>query len=138
MDKDDQKRQANFATREDLPPGHDRGAEGVYAKVLIDSKTTSAKGLAFGHISFGAGSCVPAHTRQVEEFIYVIEGTATILSCEKEFVLHPGDAIYIPAGTEHQHVNREASQTLHQLYIFSPPGPEQGVREWPLADDGPQ
>ncbi|MFI0367407.1 cupin domain-containing protein [Actinomadura sp. 1N219] len=110
-----------------------KGAEGVLAQVLIDPKSTGAKSLALGYISFAAGSSVPPHTREVDEFIYVIEGIATILSCGREFMLDPGDAIYIPAGTEHQHVNKAGETTLRQLYIFSPPGPEQGVMMWPRA-----
>lgn len=110
------------------------GGEGVTANVLIDEASCSAKNLALGHISFGSGSSVPPHTRKVEEFIYVIEGTATILSCGQKYVLQPGDAIYIPPGTEHQHVN-EHSETLRQLYIFSPPGPESSVRKWPVVDN---
>lgn len=107
-----------------------RGGDGVIASVLVDQQSCGATNLALGLISFGHGSKVPPHTRQVEEFIYVIEGRATILSCGQKYVLEAGDAIYIPVGTEHQHVN-EDSNTLRQLYIFSPPGPEKGVREWP-------
>lgn len=111
------------------------GADGVFATVLVDEKTTDAKNLALGHISFGAGKSVPPHTREVEEFIYVVEGTTTILACGEEYVLNAGDAIYIPPGTEHQHTNRDTSATLKQIYIFAPPGPEQGVREWPEVRD---
>lgn len=110
------------------------GGEGVLATVIIDNATCGAKNLALGHISFGSGSSVPPHTREVEEFIYVIGGTATILSCGQKYILRVGDAIYIPPGTEHQHIN-EHPETLRQLYIFSPPGPENGVRQWPAASD---
>jgi quercetin dioxygenase-like cupin family protein len=109
------------------------GADGVSATVLIDAQTTDARNLALGHISFGAGKSVPPHTREVEEFIYVIEGTTVILACDEEYVLNAGDAIYIPSGTEHQHTNREESQTLKQIYIFAPPGPEKMVRDWPVV-----
>lgn len=112
-----------------------KGADGVVASILIDETTSSAENLALGHISFGAGSSVPPHTREVEEFIYVIEGETTILACGNEYVLRSGDAIYIPPGTEHQHTNPNDS-TLKQLYIFAPPGPEKGVREWPVVNDG--
>lgn len=112
------------------------GADSVFATVLVDNETTDAKNLALGHISFGAGKSVPPHTRQVEEFIYVIEGETTILACGNEYVLGPGDAIYIPPGTEHQHTNPTDS-TLKQIYIFAPPGPEAGVRLWPaVSADG--
>jgi quercetin dioxygenase-like cupin family protein len=107
--------------------------EGVTTSVLIDAVTTDAANLALGLISFEAGTNVPPHTREVEEYIYVIEGSTIIESCGKRFELHAGDAIYIPAGTEHQHKN-EHDRTLRQLYVFSPPGPERGVREWPRVD----
>lgn len=111
-----------------------KGAEGVVASVLVDGESFGARNLALGHISFKSGSEVPPHTREVEEFIYVIEGTATILSCGTRYVLRAGDTMYIPSGTEHQHVN-EGPDVLRQLYIFSPPGPEKGVRQWPAATD---
>ncbi len=78
---------------------------------------------------------MPPHTRPCQEFIYVIEGSTTIVSCGKEYVLEPGDAIFIPAGTEHQYTNPSES-TLKQVYIFSPPGPEAGVRTWPVIEEG--
>jgi quercetin dioxygenase-like cupin family protein len=106
--------------------------DGVIATVLVDNETTDARNLALGHISFGAERSVPPHTREVEEFIYVLDGQTTILCCGNEYVLGPGDAIYIPPGTEHQHTNPHKS-TLKQLFIFSPPGPEAGMRRWPTA-----
>ena len=112
-----------------------KGADGVIAKVLVDAESCGAENLAFGHISFAPGSKVPPHTRDVEEFIYVLEGTATILACGTKYILGPGDAIYMPAGTEHQHVNEDSDTTLRQIYIFAPPGPEKGVKAWPAATD---
>ncbi len=109
------------------------GADGVNANVLIDVETTATRNLALGHISFGAGKSVPPHTRDVEEFIYVVEGTTIILACGEEYILHAGDAIYIPPGVEHQHTNQDESVTLKQIYIFTPPGPEKGVRDWPTV-----
>jgi quercetin dioxygenase-like cupin family protein len=110
------------------------GGAGVVATVLVDPQSTGVESLAFGHISFASGASVPPHTRDVEEFIYVIEGVATIVACGEKFVLRSGDAIYLPAGTEHQHIN-EGPESLRQIYVFSPAGPEQGVRQWPLAAD---
>ncbi len=111
------------------------GADGVNANVLIDAETTTARNVALGHIAFGAGKSVPPHTRDVEEFIYVVEGTTVILACDKEYVLRAGDAIYIPPGVEHQHTNQDESITLKQIYIFAPPGPEKGVRDWPIVSE---
>jgi quercetin dioxygenase-like cupin family protein len=114
-----------------------RGAEsahyevdpGVTAEVLIDRESTAAQNLALGHISFAPGCKVPPHTRTVEEFVYVVDGTATILACGTKYILKSGDAIYLPPGTEHQHLNEDPFVTLRQVYIFSPPGPEQEFRK---------
>jgi quercetin dioxygenase-like cupin family protein len=112
-------------------PRH-QDADGVVATVLVDNDTTDAENLALGHISFEGGRSVPPHTREVEEFIYVLEGRTTILSGGNEYALGPGDAIYIPPGTEHQHTNPH-NTTLKQIFIFSPPGPEAAMRRWPAT-----
>lgn len=111
-----------------------RGGDGIVANVLIDAQTCETTRLALGNIWFGAGRDVPAHTRPCDEFIYVVEGSTTIKSYGKDFVLSSGDAIFIPAGTEHQHTNPNDT-TLRQVYIFTPAGPEEAVRAWPIAED---
>ena len=106
------------------------GGEGVTANVLVDEKSTGAENLAFGWISFEPGGDAGPHTREVEEFLYILSGTATIEARGEEYVVESGDSIYVPAGLEHRHVNK-ADETLKQLYFFAPPGPIDGVREWP-------
>lgn len=106
------------------------GGEGVLANVLVDGKSTGAENLGFGWISFEPGSDAGPHTRKVEEFLYILSGTATIEANDGEYVLEEGDSIFIPSGLEHRHVNK-SEETLEQLYFFAPPGPIDGVREWP-------
>lgn len=108
------------------------GGDGVLANVLVDEESTGAENLGFGWISFEPGSDAGPHTREVEEFLYILNGTATIEANGKEYVLEEGDSIFIPAGLEHRHVNK-ADETLEQLYFFAPPGPIEGVREWPTV-----
>jgi quercetin dioxygenase-like cupin family protein len=106
------------------------GGEGVLANVLVDEESTGAENLGFGWISFEPGSDAGPHTREVEEFLYILSGTATIEADGESYVLEEGDSIYLPAGLEHRHVN-EGDEVLEQLYFFAPPGPIDGVREWP-------
>jgi quercetin dioxygenase-like cupin family protein len=107
-----------------------RGYEGITANVLVDPVSVGSKNVATGFITFNPGSKTTPHTRDVDEVIYVLEGSATIISSGHRYTFTKGDSIFIPAGVEHQHLNEGQSQ-LSQLYIFAPAGPEQGVRKWP-------
>ena len=43
----------------------------------------------------------------VDEFLYVIEGVAILVPPLREAIeAHPGDVVHMPAGTEHQTMNR--------------------------------
>ncbi len=58
----------------------------------------------------------------VDEFLYVIEGVATILvpPLREAIEAHQGDVVHMPAGTEHQTMNRGPG-TLKLLFC-APPG----------------
>ena len=65
-------------------------------------------GVNLTHLSPGAMSALAhSHSKQ-DEFIFVLEGTPTLVLGEEEFVLNPGDCYGLKAGTgiAHQLVNR--------------------------------
>lgn len=57
----------------------------------------------------------------VDEFLYIIEGVATILvpSLRQAVEAHQGDVVHMPARTEHQTMNRGAG-TLKLLFCAPP------------------
>ena len=54
----------------------------------------------------------PEHTDPDDVVIYVVEGEKTMLVEGEEIVLRPGEALYMPHGTRHQAINRQASIML--------------------------
>jgi len=106
--------------------------DGVFLKILAD-RETGANHIGMGWITFNPGAKSSVHVRDVEEYIYVTKGEATVeLESGEEFVLNAGDLILIPAGVVHQHLNRGTSD-MEQLYIFAPQGPEKSLRDLPIV-----
>jgi uncharacterized cupin superfamily protein len=65
-------------------------------------------GINLTHLEPGAASALFHWHQLQDEFIYVLEGTATVVFGEQEFSLVPGDCMGFKAGTgvAHQVVNR--------------------------------
>lgn len=52
------------------------------------------------------GASEGPHTRDTDEFIYYLEGTARVdVENGPSYTMQPGDMIRIPPGTSHSHVN---------------------------------
>jgi uncharacterized cupin superfamily protein len=75
-------------------------------------------GVNLTHLSPGAVSALAhSHSKQ-DEFIFILEGTPTLVLGEEEFTLNPGDCYGLKAGTgiAHQLVNRtEANVTYLEI-----------------------
>jgi len=65
-------------------------------------------GVNLTHLSPGAVSALAHHHSKQDEFIFILEGTPTLILGEEEFILHPGECYGFKAGTgiAHQLVNR--------------------------------
>lgn len=101
-------------------------------KILVDSDI-KATNLSLGWIKFPAGGKTDPHTRDVEEYIYVIKGKTAVTAGNERLEFGEGDVIFIPAGIEHLHENI-GSEDLEQIWIFAPQGPEQGLKDLPTLD----
>jgi quercetin dioxygenase-like cupin family protein len=66
----------------------------------------------------GAGHSFHTHP-EMDEIIYVLEGSMTQWLEQEKRELHPGDSIYIPRGIVHGCVNRTAAE-CEFLAILSP------------------
>ena len=47
------------------------------------------------------GACYPKHRHEEDECIWVLKGEITFKVAEQEFLLKPGDRLYLPAKTPH-------------------------------------
>jgi quercetin dioxygenase-like cupin family protein len=105
---------------------------GIDLQIFLD-KEEGAQNLAMGLVVFEPGRRTTAHTRDVEEVIYVLKGQAYVVTSDAEYSLDAGDSILIPAGIQHYHENR-GDVSLEQLYVFAPQGPERVLRDLPTKD----
>ena len=65
-------------------------------------------GVNLTHLSPGAISALAHHHKTQDEFIFILEGTLTLVVGKEEFVLNPGECYGFKAGTgiAHQLINR--------------------------------
>lgn len=83
-------------------------------------------GVNLTHLSPGAISALAhSHSKQ-DEFIFVLEGTPTLILGEEEFTLNPGDCYGFKAGTgiAHQLVNRSQESVAYLEIGDRTPGDE--------------
>ena len=64
------------------------------------------------YISPPFGVSFPEHTDPIDVFIYVMQGTKTMMVEEELFIIDEGHHIHIPAGTPHRATNTEPSIML--------------------------
>ena len=53
------------------------------------------------------------HTHEFDEYMVCVCGQYTVIMNDKEYVLHPGDEILIPGGTEHWGKCIAGTRTIH-------------------------
>lgn len=63
----------------------------------------------------------------VDQFFRVDAGEGKVVMNGEEHALGNGDAIVVPAGTEHNVINTSASQPLKLYTIYSPPQHKDGT-----------
>lgn len=63
----------------------------------------------------------------VDQFFRVDAGEGKVVMNSEEHTLGNGDAIVVPAGTEHNVINTSASQLLKLYTIYSPPQHRDGT-----------
>jgi len=102
---------------------------------VVRGRTKRKLGDFFGLTNFGvnlttlppgsASALFHAHTRQ-DEFIYVLDGTPTLLLGEKEYDLAPGECVGFKAGSgvAHQLVNRSPGTASYLEIGDRTPGDE--------------
>lgn len=79
-------------------------AEGLEKGVLVDERDGTPT-FALRRFTLEPGAEVPKHTNAVEHEQYVLAGRYTVGIDGEEYVVEPGDVLYIPAGTVHWYRN---------------------------------
>lgn len=64
------------------------------------------------YVSPPFGVSFPEHSDPIDVFIYVMQGTKTMMVEEELFIIDEGHHIHIPAGTPHRATNTEPSIML--------------------------
>jgi quercetin dioxygenase-like cupin family protein len=103
------------------------GGEEFGSQVIADA-TVGVEHVSVGVVTFEPGAEGSRHVREVEEIVYVLEGTAEIVTDEETHRLTAGQAAVVPPGVHHRHVN-VGDGRLRKLWIFAPQGPEEAIRE---------
>lgn len=91
---------------------------------LVEGRLKRKLGEFFGLTNFGINltdllpgaisALIHSHSKQ-DEFIYILEGTPTLIIAKQEFTLHPGECYGFQAGTgiAHQLVNRSNEKVTY-------------------------
>jgi mannose-6-phosphate isomerase-like protein (cupin superfamily) len=59
---------------------------------------------------------------------FILEGTGTVTLEDTSYNIGPNMTIYIPPGMMHS-IEADAGSELKYIVIYSPPGPEQNLRQ---------
>lgn len=113
-------------------PSH--GDDGLSSVILAD-ETVGVEHV--GVVTIDPGTRGSRHVREVEEIVYVLEGTGRLVTDEETVTLEAGQAAVIPPGVHHHHEN-PGETPLRKLWIFAPQGPQRAIRarsEVPSADE---
>lgn len=103
-------------------------------KVIVDPEI-GAKGASLGIGIYRKGEHAVMHTHEKEEeIIYFTEGTVriTLGNTGEVFVLGPDTVVYIPAGEPHL-LENVGDGDLKFFFIYTPPGPEAGIKRWKIV-----
>jgi quercetin dioxygenase-like cupin family protein len=74
--------------------------------------------LLIGVVNIEPNTVLPSHSHPHEQCSYVLEGELEFILGGERRLIHPGDLVIIPGGTEHFVI--AGSQPVRMLDIFSP------------------
>jgi mannose-6-phosphate isomerase-like protein (cupin superfamily) len=115
------------------------GKESSMDHFLIDIEETTKRNENFRQVLFTAphsqlvlmslkpGEEIGTETHQLDQFIRIEAGEGTARLNGKEYPLKDGSALVIPAGTEHNILNRGEEKSLKLYTIYSPPEHKDGT-----------
>ena len=87
-----------------VPPTRIEVGDGTSMQVLIGRH--EAPNFCLRRFVIEPGGSMPLHTNEVEHEQYVLGGRAQVRIGESKYDVAAGDAVYIPAGVEHDYRNQ--------------------------------
>jgi mannose-6-phosphate isomerase-like protein (cupin superfamily) len=91
---------------------------GAVAQMILDQRTLKEIGfLAIARLE--SGKTIEAHADPMEEIYFILAGDGAMVVDSETKSVKPGDAIWIPAGSEHSLMNSGKSDCL-VLVVASP------------------
>jgi putative monooxygenase len=102
--------------RDDVAPDRRRGGD---IRVLLSPRTVGATSGFFGLLTLGPGEYVAEHYHPYsEEFLYAIEGRATVrLDGAEEVTLDQGEGLLVPIGVRHRVANSTPASVLLAFHL---------------------
>jgi quercetin dioxygenase-like cupin family protein len=83
----------------------------VLRKELIATGDTGGFGALL--VTFKPGARLNFHTHTFEQILYVTEGKGIVATRSKEYIVTPGDMVYIQPGEDHWHGATKDSSFAH-------------------------
>ena len=97
---------------------------------LLVNEETGARAASMGVLELQAGAGVPEHIHEHSvEMLYVEEGNVEMTVEGQVMAVHPGDAVYIPAGIRHSARVPEGAPAFRAVQVYVGPGPEARFRQ---------
>ena len=115
-----------LVTENDVTKGILHGNAGTF-RIYIDGPTCGAENFSLLQNTIKAGATGSSHKHDEEHCFYVLSGTGTMYIDGKPYGMRPNSAIFVPPNAMHQPVV-DPGADLNVLVIYSPPGPEQKLR----------
>jgi mannose-6-phosphate isomerase-like protein (cupin superfamily) len=107
----------------DVPTLPIAGGKGT-AKLMLDG---AGAPLALDRLTAEKGTKMPPHKHDdSDEYLYILAGRGTTTVGTQIVKWGPGDALFIPKGTEH---STTIDEKLDAVQVYSPAGPEQRFKQ---------
>jgi mannose-6-phosphate isomerase-like protein (cupin superfamily) len=104
------------------------GGKGKF-RILIDEKMCGAKNYSMLLNTQPSGAVGKPHKHDdAEHSWFILEGTGKVMLEDEIYAIGPNMTVYIPPGVMHG-IEADEGSTLKYIVIYSPPGPEQNLRE---------
>jgi mannose-6-phosphate isomerase-like protein (cupin superfamily) len=104
------------------------GGKGKF-RILVDESMCGAKNYSMLLNTQPSGAVGKPHKHDRSEHSwFILEGTGTVTLGDESYRIGPNMTVYIPPGVVHG-IEADEGSTLTYVVIYSPPGPEQNLRQ---------
>ena len=105
------------------------GASGCQVRWLVDA-SEGAPNFAMRQFEVAPGGYTPRHSHPYEHEVFVLEGEGQVIEGDEPHALKAGDYVFVRPDEVHQFRNT-GSGPMQLFVVYSPAGPELGLRQLP-------